>query len=123
DRTAGNDCAGRENRTGGNKTIVADLAVVKYCRARADERACAVPRAVYERVMADGDLGRDLERDAELAVKDRGILNVDALAKPNRCDVVANDAVMPDVAARAEGHVADNHSGVSGVDRSDAVDR
>ncbi len=115
ERTWGHGGSFGDDRAGGDDGAFADVAVVEYARADADEHGVLDDAAVDGGVVSDGDQLADEDGiEIALAVEDGAILNVGLSADTDGVYVAAEDGIHPDARVRTEGDVADELSG--GID-------
>ncbi len=98
--------------------ITADLGVVHNNGAHADEHLVLQGAAMYDRVMAYGNIVADHGLRLLIGAMDhRAILNIDLIADPNTIDVAAYHGIEPDAAIIPHDHVADH----GGIRRDEAI--
>jgi hypothetical protein len=104
-RAVGDFHAGGDDGAGGNEAFFADVGVSEQDRAHSDQRAAADTLPVNDGAVADRDVVFDRVGKAGVAVDDRAVLDVDALADSDGSDVAADDGAKPDAGFSAEADV------------------
>ena len=99
-----------------NQTLRADFSAIEDDRAHADQTFVADSAGVDNRGMANGDI---IAHDAGKIVrqmKDRVVLDIAVVANDDAVDVAAQDGVIPNAGAVAQGDVAHHYRAARDVD-------
>lgn len=100
---------GRDNGTRGNEAVRADFTVVQNGGTNPNERSGPHRLAMDDRMVAYGNIVRNLERDATAAVENRAILDIHTCPEPDGCHVSTKHTVVPNVALCTQNHIPFDH--------------
>src|SRR5439155_4854067 len=109
EQARGNARLGLDESERGDHRVLADLGVVVDHAIHADQRAAAHDAAMQDRTVSDGRLGAGDRVLAGKAVQHAAVLDIRALLDHNAAEIAAQAGARPDISARRDDHVADQH--------------